>query len=135
MQQQYTINEVPSQRQTFVDRRLRSSCPRPFGWAHKGRHRGNGQRDGAAVEHDDDGRHAWPEAWVLLHAEQPDVDAPQHLLRAQPIGWAALEQLRHVLMAPLAPNLLVPHAIGIEYNSVICFLDVVSTRETRLEKI
>jgi hypothetical protein len=69
------------------------------------RHGGRRQRDGAAVEHDDDGRHPGPELRVLLHAEQADVDAPQDLLRPPPLGKAAVEQLPHAPAAPVPPDL------------------------------
>ena len=48
---------------TFIDRRLLSMSgrrPRPLAGGHERRLGGNRQRDGAAVEHDDDGRHAGP---------------------------------------------------------------------------
>ena len=98
---------------TFIDRRLLSMSgrrPRPLAGGHERRLGGNRQRDGAAVEHDDDGRHAGPEVRVLLHAEQPDVDAPQDLLRPPPRGRAAVEQLPHAPAAPVPPDLRTPGA-------------------------
>ncbi|TVU01629.1 hypothetical protein EJB05_52902, partial [Eragrostis curvula] len=71
----------------------------------EGRRDGRRQRDGAAIEHDDDGRHPGPEQWVLLDAEQTHVDASQHLLRMPPAGWAAVEQLLHTPPAPAPPDL------------------------------
>ncbi|CAN6359635.1 unnamed protein product [Urochloa humidicola] len=88
----------------FVDRRLWSSHPRTHAEVHEGRLGGDRQRYGAAVEHDDDGRHAGPELWILLDAKQPDVDAPQHLLRSLPVGRAVVEQLRNASTAPVPPN-------------------------------
>jgi hypothetical protein len=77
----------------------------PAPWRDEGRRVGRGQRDGAAVEHDDDGRHAGTELRVLLDAEQPDVDAPQDLLRSPPLGRAAVEQIPDVPAAPVPPDL------------------------------
>ena len=97
---------------TFIDRRLLSMSgrrPRPLAGGHERRLGGNRQRDGAAVEHDDDGRHAGAEVRVLLDAEQADVDAPQDLLRPSwPVGREPLEQLRQAPAAPVPPNLPVP---------------------------
>jgi hypothetical protein len=89
-----------------------SRRPRPLAGGHEPRLGGDRQRDGAAVEHDDDGRHAGPEVRVLLHAEQPDVDAPQDLLRPWPVGREPLGQLRQAPAAPVPPNLPVPAISG-----------------------
>jgi hypothetical protein len=71
------------------------------GW----RRRGHRERNRAAVEHDDDSRHAWPEVRRLLDAEQRHVDEPQHLRRLESIGRAAVEQTRYAPTAPVPPNL------------------------------
>jgi hypothetical protein len=59
-------------------------------------------------EHLENGRHAGPELRILLDAEQPDVDAPQHVLPAGLVGRVAVEQLGHAPKAPALPNLPLP---------------------------
>jgi hypothetical protein len=51
--------------------------------------------------------------WVILDAQKPDVDAPQHLLPSQLVGWdwewEVIEQLlRYAAIGPVPPNLPVP---------------------------
>ncbi|TVU01635.1 hypothetical protein EJB05_52908, partial [Eragrostis curvula] len=64
-----------------------------------------GSRHGPAVDHEDDGCNEGSELWVVLNAEQRNMDAPQHLLLPTLIGHAAVEQRQHVPLVPVHPNL------------------------------
>lgn len=86
-------------------RRRRRASADPTARGDERRRRGRRQRDRAAVEHDDDCRHAGAELRVLLHAEEPHVDAPQKLLRPAAGGGAAVEQLPGAAAAPVPPDL------------------------------